>query len=319
VPASSPQTRGHEGKPFCEDLYYAICSQKGETRDPTGAVFPELEGEIQALRIYEEVIRQHPDWAIELIDETMAKRIYTPKPRAKLQSAFQWVNQVLRVMIESQPDSVFSPREKRVLKHRIQEVKLQIPPPAALYADEPDMLTKNDVFYERLADGRTRMRVGGAFVFTSKSWFNMVFTFAHEMGHVIDPCETRSAGLAFPAYDRLTACFLRQGLIETGGQRRECAENDQLSEVFADWIAVRVTERLLREFASEFKGKQLLGAVTNSVRDLCEQDTGLLEEDLAEHPTAKVRIEKIFGLNPKLRKILNCPELTTEYCSWGGE
>jgi hypothetical protein len=48
-----------------------------------------------------------------------------------------------------------------------------------------------------------------------------------------------------------------------------------------------------------------LSAVTNSVRDLCEEE-GVDDLDEEFHPTPEVRIAKIFGHNPVLREVLGC-------------
>jgi hypothetical protein len=102
------------------------------------------------------------------------------------------------------------------------------------------------VYYERFADGRMRLRVGGAYLLSAKSWFNLVFTLAHELGHAIDPCELRVARLPLPAYDRLGACLLADGLVASRETRAECGQDDQLSEAFSDWLAVQVTADVLK-------------------------------------------------------------------------
>ena len=317
---SKPSGAGtaHERSSLCNSFYGTICKKSGESRDPTGIVRPDIEGEIEALRIYEEIIRQHRDWTSDQVDEELVKVIYTPERRGRIESAFRWVRQTLERVIDRERRTVFTAQEKTMLKQRIRGTRLELPPPAALYADEPDIFTKNEVFYERTMDGQTRMRVGGAYLFTSKSWFNVIFTLAHEFGHAIDPCELRSAGLSFPAYDRLTACFLQFGWVPLHKDRStECGENDQLSEIFADWLAVRVTAAALKTFATEFHATQLVGAAVNAVRDLCEQDDPQLEVDLTNHPAPQFRIESIFGRNPKVREILGCgPAPGSEYCSF---
>ena len=165
-----------------------------------------------------------------------------------------------------------------------------------------------------------RLRVGGAYIFIAKSWFNLVFTLAHELAHSIDPCEMRSIRLSFPAYDRLTACFLQNGMIKTFKIRKECGQNDQLAETFADWIAVEVTAEALATFSTEFRGPQVINAARNSVRDLCDQDDDD-ELDMFLHPSPRIRIEKIFGSNSKIRNLLGChPTLfKPSECSFKGE
>lgn len=304
---------------LCDHLYQSICEIEGDTPDPTGVVHSDAEGELQAINTLEQIKRAHPDWSNEQIDEELVRTIYTPQRRSRIQFAYKWVLSAMESYIDRQKHFVFSEEEKTHLKARLRKSELQLPPPAAVYADEPHLFTKNDVFYERLASGKTRLRVGGAYFLTAKSWFNMVFTIAHELAHSIDPCEIRIARprISLPAYDRLSACFLRNGVIATRTTRSECGENDQLSETFADWMAVQVTAQALRQFASEFRGRQLMNALTNSVRDLCEQDEGS-SLDMAYHPAPQTRIEGIFGRNPTIRKLLKCqvPKAGPEHCSF---
>ncbi|MGZ3708601.1 MAG: hypothetical protein ACXWPM_07315, partial [Bdellovibrionota bacterium] len=285
--------------------------------DPTGTVVPDVEGDRQAVRFYEELIEQHPDWSAPQVDDALVAAIYTPKRRGRVQSAFHFVEHTLLKFIDNQPEEVFSAREKRQLKARVRKTQLQLPVNAATYSDEPDLFTKNEVFYERMLDGQMRMRVGGAYLLTAKSWFNIVFTLGHEFAHAIDPCEIRSAHMSLPAYDRLTACFLRNNLIATHKTRLECEQDDQLSETFADWVAVHIAAEALRSYSAEFPGVQLWNAATNSVRDLCEQEDDLDLLDVQYHPPPQVRIEAIFGRNPEIRQVLGCnPAPEPEYCDF---
>lgn len=291
----------------CRDIYRTVCRKRGLTRDPTGSVQPDVAGELRALRTYEEILRKNPEWTSEQADEEFVRLIYTPKAKARMESAYRWVRHAMEALIERQPEEVFNAQEKKQLKKRLREVELQLPPPASVYADEPDLLTKNDAFYERLGNGRMRLRVGGAYLLTAKSWFNIVFTFAHELAHAIDPCEIRSSNrLSFPAYDRVSACFLAKKLVASRKTRSECGRNDQLSEAFADWLAVEISAEALQSFSAEYKGRDLLDAAINSVRDLCEQEDDPYETDTEFHPSPKVRIEQIFGSNPRIRGLLGC-------------
>jgi hypothetical protein len=269
--------------------------------------------------MYKDIIDQHPNWSAEQVDDELARTVFTPERRGRIEVAYHWVQNRIELFIDSQPERVFTLREKKQLKQRIQKTQLEIPPPASVYADEPDLLTKNDVFYERTADGKMRMSVGGAYLFTAKSWCNMVFTMAHELGHAIDPCEIRSVRLSFPAYDRLTACFLKTGLVAMTKTRSECSDNDQLSEVFADWLGSEITSEALKTFATEFHGSQLVNSTTNAVRDLCEEDDGD-DIDTVTHPSPRVRIDRIFGNQPIIRSILGCSTSaqppSTAYCGF---
>ncbi len=310
---------------ICSDPYKAICLRTTSHRDPTGSVHSDVEGEVQALRIVEEIIHEHPEWTSEQVDEELAQIIYTPKRVGRIQSAFRFVRATIEKTIRAQPTEVFSKKDKRLLVNRINSVQLELPPPAALYSDQPDLFTKNDVFYQQSTNGSRKLRVGGAFVMSIKSWFNLVFTLAHELGHSIDPCELRGIppekDSAPAAYKNLTSCFLKQGLVSHHKNRSECGENDQLSETFADWIAVQITAIALKEYATEFHKPLIQAAAMNSVRDLCEQDDTLNDLDSEFHPSPKVRIEKIFGNSPEIRNVLGCPSLegSLKYCTLNPE
>lgn len=325
-PGTSPLNRGtgasgqssHSLNQLCGDIYPIVCAKKEALRDPTGSVRSDLEGERMALHLYQEIVAQHPDWNSEQVDREFIDKVYTPKVRGRLESAYRWVRHSLIQFLDKQPASIFTSEEKRQLKQRLMKTKLDLPTHESPYPDEPDLLTKSDVFYEVLGSGQMRLRIGGAYPLSARSWFNIVFTMAHELAHSIDPCEVRYARLSYPAYDRLGACFLSQGLIAARKTRQECSHNDQLSETFADWMAVQVSAKALDHFATEFKGPQLLSAIINSVRDLCEEENEETEEDIALHPPAKVRINRIFGKSPQIRELLGCANVkeSSEYCQF---
>jgi len=135
----------------------------------------------------------------------------------------------------------------------------------------------------------------------------LVFTLSHELAHSIDPCELRSSGIPLESYDRLNACFLATGVVATRAVRQECGDDDQLSEAFADWVAIRITARALEKYSAEFDQTQLRAAAANAVADLCDEEDSPEEHDDLTHPSPKVRIERIFARNPQIRSILGCP------------
>jgi hypothetical protein len=215
--------------------------------------------------------------------------------------------------IERQSQSIFNASEKLTLINRIKRTQLILPPPASVYQDDPQLLTKSEVFYERDVHGNLFIKVGGAYVLFAKSWFNQIFTFAHELGHSIDPCEIRTEALSFPAYNRLSACFIDHKLVTLRTDRTECGKNDQLSETFADWIAVQLTAQSLKTFSTEFQGTMMTNAIRNSVRDLCDE-----EFDAEFHPSPRVRIEDILGKHPEIQRILGCDvgNKINDYCKF---
>ncbi len=81
----------HKPVNSCATLYKVICKRNSETVDPTGFVREDINGELKALRIYEEIIRKYPDLNIDQIDEKLVTEIYTPKRRQRIESAFRWV------------------------------------------------------------------------------------------------------------------------------------------------------------------------------------------------------------------------------------
>ena len=216
----------------CRSIYQTVCQKKGVTYDPTGSVHPDVDGEREAVDLYKKVIREYQEKykdashteeeKFDIINENLVQRIFSPKRRGRIVSAFQWVRHAMEVFFDRQPTTVFTAMEKEQIKNRIRKTQLELPPPAKVYADEFDLFTKNEIYYERISSEIMRLRVGGAYVFVAKSWFNLIFTLAHELGHAIDPCEVRAMRLSFPAYDHLSACFLQSGLIATHKTRVEC-------------------------------------------------------------------------------------------------
>lgn len=309
----------------CLNLFNLVCSSHGETRDPTGSVRPDAEGELQALRIYENQIRQNPDWTSEQVDQAMVREIYTQKRKDRVNQAYVWVKTALTSWIQHQPETVFDRREKNLLTTRVKKTELDLPTEASPYSEQPDLLTSMAIVYERLNDDSTRMRVGGAYLLTAKSWYNLVFSLAHEFAHSIDPCELQTVQISLPSYDRLKGCFLAQGIVYMPKTRLECAENDQLSEAFADWVAAQITSQSLEIYAKNYTPEQKSAAVINAVRDLCDPDESLAETDTEIYPKPETRITGIFGKNPRLKQFLKCSERTPaqvpagEYCTLNSE
>ena len=299
----------------CDQIYELFCRELGETKDPSGYVLPDIEGEQLARDLYDEISRDHSNWTTAEKNEEFVKQIFTPKRRARIELAYTWVVKIMGDLFDRQED--FSSKEKAIIRSRIRKAQLQLPPPASIYSDTPHLLKKTDVSYERTPGGQLRLRVGGAYVLTAGSWFNLVYTMAHELAHAVDPCEIRMARQSFPAYDHLTACFLDTRLIATRSTRAECGRNDQLSEVFADWVAVQVVAEALGGYATEFDSQQILSAAQNSIRDLCDQSNPDDEFDLELHPSPAIRIE-IFRKNPRIRELLGCRPLEAEqpYCTF---
>ncbi len=334
TPAVSPQDNEPRFRVnACKDLYAYVCSSR-RVGDPTGAVRHDSQGEVDALRIYESLIKSNPKLPSQEIDELLVKRIYTPKRTKRVRDLFANAREQLLSFLESPAFSRLSQEERAALKQRVSLVELQLPPPARIYADEPDLFTRNDVFFERLSKGQLRVRVGGALLFTVKSKFNLAFTMAHELAHSIDPCEVKSLKLAnLESYREILQC-LDPGLVLTSPEiqakdlERVCSAQGQISELFADWVATHLVAKILAEQRSYSKA-QLRFALYNSVRDLC-QDTDddddndenenesrsnaqATEEDVepflsSSHPPNEVRVNQIFARHPKIRRMLGCKD-----------
>jgi uncharacterized protein YecE (DUF72 family) len=299
---------------FCEKLYDATCGHREVIQDVTGAVQSDARGEIEALRLYEKIIHDHPLFTSDQVDEALVNLIYTDRRRQRLHQVFDWVSERVQKLVENQPITIFSVREKHDLLDRLKTTTLQLPPPAKVYANELDLFTKLDVYYERTSPTTGTIRVGGAYVLTARSWFNRVFTFAHELAHSIDPCEMKP--LKIPAYERLTSCFVKTNVIKPRKKDNQCGESDQLSEAFADWVAASITAEALNSYSGKFKNFQdVTDAVMNSVRDLCDQDGGA-EQNLQAYPSARTRIGVIFSQLPAIQTLLGCENKTIPvYCS----
>ncbi len=303
----------------CRELFQAACLRRGITSDPTGDVQPNVRGEIEALRLYEQIIHEHPDWTSDQVDEKLVRNIYTERRRKRMTEAYGWVVQEIKRVIDSQTNSVLSPSLKAKLKERIDSTSLELPPPASLYESEPDLFTKNEMYFESLESGRRVIRVGGAYLLTAKSWFNRVFTLAHELSHSIDPCELKAAKIEPASYRRLARCFYQNKIVKIEPDRLRCDQKNQLGEAFADWMATEVTARAMERYKEKLKTPEdNLHAAINSIRDLCDQEPWVAESETELYPDPTIRIGNIFAENPKIRAILNCEGTSDErpYCSF---
>lgn len=297
---------------YCGDPFQATCNTSWPSADPTGYVRPDVTGEIRALRVMRRLMRENPTWTAEQVQESLGESIYTEERRARVQNAFAWVVSELRSFLESQTDAVLSEEEKANLIRQVGRISLELPPPVSVYADAADIITKNTVYYERTPRDTLRLRMGGAYLLTSSSWYNIVYTFAHEVAHSIDPCEAKYAGIWPRTYDKLISCFVDSGWVQK--DRAECGPNEQISEVFADWIASELISRALGEFGKEYSSQDKTKSVINAVRDLCEQPVGE-SLDFRQHQEPDIRIGSILGKNPSVRAGLGCTPLKKHrYC-----
>lgn len=318
LPASLPRPTGERspgsasGTPEtgldCDELFEEFCGGAGagpepggELRDPTGRFVDEEQAEeqVRSLRL------SHTDWI---------SRIYTPSRRQNLSEIQQWVRSRLVAWVKAQGDPVFSSRDRRELLARIRGVEVDFPDPVSGFRGENELLGEHSAFYEQGRSGSLsfrRIRLGGAYVLGVSSLYNLVFTLAHETAHSIDPCELRRSGWTPPALERLNACFLQEGLVQVPDSRQECRHDDQLSETFADWLAVEVLVQALEKNGARYTEAERRASVRNSIRDLCTQN------DSQWHPHARVRIERVLGAHPGIRRYLGCPASDQKTCRLG--
>lgn len=301
----------------CFDLYQNVCFVN-KSKDPSGFVKRDVEGEVEALRIMEKIIQKHKKISITQLYDQLVSEIYTIQRVTLLKSLFEDVRRYMLKFIDAQPFQALSLEDRIVLKRQIERVVLDLPPPAQIYADEPELYTSNDVFYERTKDDQIRIRIGGALLFTVNSKFNLAFTLAHELAHSIDPCELQHNKVDILAYHGLAECF-GTPLVDQSG---ECKAHGRVSEIFSDWVATHIVADLLKESSEKFTIAQTRNALMNSVRDLCveeepydddrtpedEKTPETPEELAASHPSSSYRVNHIFAQHPQIRKLLGCQE-----------
>lgn len=298
---------------YCANSHQTACSGSWPSIDPSGKVYPDTTGEVRALRRLRNLIRENPSWTSEQIHEELARVIYTDSRRDRVQKGFRWVLNALQKLIQMQPDGLFSEPEKKAILGRLSLITLELPPPASVYQDAADLITKNTVYYERTPENVLRLRMGGAYLLNTTSWFNIVYTLSHELAHAIDPCELKLAGVLPRSYTKLVSCFVSAGWVSP--QRSECGPHEQVSEVFADWIAAEITGQAIAEFGKGYSTDDLARAAINSTRDLCEQSLAVDSLNFNAHQQPTVRIGSIMGNNPAVRNVLDCkPAARIQYC-----
>ena len=301
---------------FCRKPYRTICHNNPIFKDPTGTVRNDVNGEVEALRLYEEIIHHHPKWKSEQVDALLVERIYTPERVKNLSAIFNEVKNSALQFVAHWPGNGLKQSELRIVANQIFKLTLEVPPPASLYSDEPDLFTKNDVLFEHMPSGRLVLRVGGAYFFTARSRFNRIFTMAHEIAHAIDPCETLPNGKPLrdqiSLYTDLADCFGAHQWVHKPN-RAWCAGADQLSEAFADWFAAGLTALALRTVTQYYSKEDLLHAGANAVRDLCDEGDDS-DFEYKFHPRPEVRIRDIFFGHPWLRRVMGCAPSSAHYC-----
>lgn len=310
---SSPKQKVSLREKYCENPHGATCSSRWPSVDPTGRVLPDVTGEVLALRQLRRIIRSHPDWSTTQVDEDLAKKLYTPERIEVLEKVFESVLKEIFTFLQDLPPSVLSFQEKEALIEQVKRIRLETPPPAKVYFDAPDLFTKNTVYYERTSRGELRLRIGGAYLLSASSLYNLMFTLAHEVAHSIDPCEASYAKISPKIYQPLMGCFVRMGWVKR--EDVHCRKGEQVSEVFADWLATEITVRVLEKRALNYTSTQKVKSVINFSRDLCEQSSSPDRLHIYSHRAPQVRIGSIIGQSPFVRKVVGCDRVVVRnYC-----
>lgn len=298
---------------YCENPHGITCSSPWPSIDPTGRVLPDVTGEVLALRQLRRIIRSHPDWSTVQVDEDLAQKLYTPERIEAVEKVFDAVLKEISNFLLTRSPSVLSSQEKQALIDQVKRIKLETPPPAEVYSDAPDLFTKNTVYYERTSGGVLRLRIGGAYLLSASSLYNLMFTLAHEVAHSIDPCEASYAKVSPKIYEPLMGCFVRMGWVKR--EDVHCRKGEQVSEVFADWLATEVTIRVLEARSLNYSSEQKTKSVINFARDLCEQSTSPDRLHIYSHRAPQVRIGSIIGQSPFVRKVVGCERvIVRNYC-----
>lgn len=302
-------------QPPCEDSFKLICNFTNPEMDPTGRVGLGFKGEIRALRVLRGIVQNHPGWTSEQIAAELVQQIYTSERQAWIHGIFKNIQIAMVSYIKRQPETVFSYQEKNQIVTTLEKVQLQLPIPATNYADATDLLTKNDVFYQRNDEGEARIRVGGAYLLNTTSDFNATFTIAHELAHAIDPCEMEVAKTLPAVYQPLMQCFVDQKWLTA--EKIKCGADEQVSEVFADWFAAEMVRELL-ESKKQYSRDERQKAAVNAVRDLCEQNLAIDKFVFTHHPPPEIRIGQVYADHPEISKALQCQKKNevAKYCKF---
>ncbi|MCM0606375.1 MAG: hypothetical protein KA715_09825 [Xanthomonadaceae bacterium] len=300
--ASSSEHLKHP--PFeCRKLYDEIC-YKPNKKDPTGRSALTPESEAKVLRMFEELVRAHPQETPDKIDERLVKKIYTKERTQTLHRLFTRTKQLLVKMIlkltgKNQEAGDF-------YRARLDKIKLELPPPATLYSDERAILTGDDALFYEVGDVPSKIRIGGALVSTIDSQFNLIQTLAHELAHALSPCSISKSNISWAFYTRALKClgYTKEKVLI------ECSHPGKMNEIIADWFAAGVVAEIIHDEMNSFNYDEKRAAIKNSVRDLCDYGTDTTPDPKHDwskaHPSGIERINGIFAQNPRIQSTLQC-------------
>ena len=100
-------------------------------------------------------------------------------------------------------------------------------------------------------------------------------------------------------------------------RRTECGPDEQVSEVFADWIAAEIAGAAIAEKGRDYAPNDRASAAINATRDLCAQPAAVDSLSFQLHQRPEVRIGTVMGGNPSVRRALGCESpVNPQYCRW---
>lgn len=153
---------------------------------------------------------------------------------------------------------------------------------------------------------------------------------AHELGHVIDPCtlsyELNSiAGIPYlkNPLQQTVQCLQSKDSIESYDQKHRdqhgaCARinpQDQIEEVFADWVASEViADKIRAEADHAVAEKKALESQLLFLSVACFSDQSRENKIARSHPSIQKRIERIFLAQTAFQQAFRCQNLGVKHC-----
>jgi hypothetical protein len=156
---------------------------------------------------------------------------------------------------------------------------------------------------------------------------------AHELGHVIDPCtlsyELNSiAGIPYQKnpLQQTVQCLQSKDSIESYGsydqkhrdQHGACARinpQDQIEEVFADWVASEVVaEKVRQEQNHVIAEKKALESQLLFLSVACFADKDRETHLAKSHPSIQKRVERIFLAQSAFQQAFSCQSPDVKHC-----
>lgn len=287
----------------CRKFYNEVCYKPGR-KDPTGKSALSSQSEAKVLRLFADLVRANPKMSPEKIDEKLVQAVYTPDRTEKMHSLFDRSKKILKRMF-----SKLAGKDRSAVafyEKRLDQLKLELPPPATLYSDEREILTGDDALYYEENEVPTKIRIGGALAYQISSQFNLAQTLAHELAHALSPCPWLATGKNWDFYERPLRClgYTKDRVLI------ECSHPGKMAEILADWFATQVVVEIIRQDGKKFAYDEKIAAIKNTVRDLCAEEGDMTRDRKHDwnhsHPRDSDRINGIFAQHPRIQNALHC-------------